>query len=406
MRKTLMILFLIYSISAFAQQENKIRSVEIKVKSVIDNLPIEAAKVDIEEYERTETDSRGIAPFELPEGNYRLEIYATGYEYYTHTNFIKVTEDNNTFIIKLTPLPENTFRLYGKVVEKQDKTPIDSVEVFLKAGQIEKSTLSSKFGYFDFVFQNNELEIGQSFSIDVKKKGYEVHSYEGGFYKKEIPRLYFELQKKNQSNSVPPLIVDNKPKIPLLTFSAVPEFAFFAGNIQVQASSGFLIRWNLLKKRKKITLGVGWHSPIHLSTKNTFETLAGKESEIETKYKINSLGMLNLRYYINGTKNKGTTVPFVSIGGFFQESVPSISEEETYYEPIDPYFKFVPKVSGGISIKKKYLELEPFMSMAYFQINSQNFIFNYFGNADPYRVRINFFQIAVGLNLELTIFNY
>ena len=152
---------------------------------------------------------------------------------------------------------------------------------------------------------------------------------------------------------------------------------------------------------------MGWHLPITLKTQNNFETLTGQMSEIETAYKINSLGFFNVRYYHSKNKEQ-KVIPFISFMGQLQNQVPAqpIISDGAHEEEVDSYFKFLPRIDIGVALKRKWVFIEPYLSFSSFSIESQNFQFNYFGRADAISVQQRFTQLGIGVNVRTPILNY
>jgi hypothetical protein len=409
----MVIVFLLFYNCSFSQGTVKLNEVIIEVKSKTTDEPVNSARVEIKGYEETLTDKTGKAWFpEVAKGNYQIEVDANGYENYIHPFLFKVTGEDDNLSINLKPLPDNTFSIRGRVIDAQFESHLDSVEVFVKIGILEKTTYTNDWGFFNFLFKEDEIKNNKEFNLNIRKNGYELNSsYVGGFYSNHIETPTFKLEKKTKlikDETIKTTTVKRKSQkstIPLTTISISPESNFFLSNndLQVQGTSSFAIRWNLTRKRKKITIGAGWHLPINIKTQNTFETLDGQVSEVETNYRINNLGFLSFRYYAN-SKNNLKYRPFFGVTTLLEKQTPtpSIISSENHQEEKESYVKIVPRITGGISIKRGLLWIEPFVSATYFNMDSQNFIFNYFGRADSLPVKESFFQASIGINLELT----
>lgn len=411
MNRLLFILLLSEVSPLFLFAQGRKQEVIIEIKSSKTNLAIEAARVEIKGYGETESDAKGKAWFpDVPEGSYKVQVYKPGYENLVLANPIKVTSSENLFFIELTSLPPNSFLIRGQIQDLVNGNPLDSVQVFLVAGDRKETTQSNEWGYYDFKFNKNDVENSQKFILIIRRHGYETpNPYEGGFFPNYIDVPVIKLKKiKIESPIQSRPIQERTLKSPMLSIGVAPDANFFLnGNlIQVQGTSSFALRWNISKKRKLFTLGIGWHLPIDLKTQNSFQTLVGMTSDFETKYKISSLGFVSFRYY---HKMANSGIPyFIGITGLFvnQKPIPAVISQENHEAEISSYYKFVPRLNIGISISKGIFEFEPFLSLTYFKLNTQNLKFNYFGRADYEIVDKKFIQIGIGFNLEMAIINY
>jgi hypothetical protein len=99
---------------------------------------------------------------------------------------------------------------------------------------------------------------------------------------------------------------------------------------------------------------------------------------------------------------------FVGASGLFvlQKPTSEIFTENNHEALRDSFYKIVPRLSGGISLRRGLIEFEPYFTFTYFKVNSQNFKFNYFGRADYEIVQKNFIQFGAGFSLNVAILNY
>ena len=400
-------LLLLYNCS-FSQRSIEFCEVLIEVKSNETGKPIKSAWVELKGHVWNETDKDGKVFFEkVVKGNYTIAVNANGYEPYTHPFLFKVTGDDDNLEIYLNPLPpDNTFSISGRVIDMQSESPLDSVEVFVKIGLFDKTIYTNDWGFYNFLCKEDEVKGNSEFSLNVRKKGYELKSYKSGFYSNHIEAPIFKLERaKDEKVKIPELGAKDLSIIPLMAIGISPEANFFLSNndLQVQLATSFAIRWNIYCKRKVLSIGTGWHLPLDVNTQNTFETLNGQVSQVETKYRIDNLGFLNLRYF---TKNgKANYKPFFDFMVLVEKQTPTPPVVISGYHQVqkESYIKCVPRITGGISIARGLFWIEPFVSATYFNMNSQNFTFNYFGRADSISVKESFFQTCVGLNVALTI---
>jgi hypothetical protein len=398
-------------------------SITIKVVSGLDKpMPVENAKVIMGPYRNAETRKDGTVTFRnKPVGYYKLEVQADGYYPFPSpeqtTNAIGLAPGYRLepLLVYLEPLPEYAFSLSGNVIDDVAGKPLDSVYVVVKqAGKTIGTAYTDKFGDFYLTFEGSDAELDdQLFTIIFDKPGYQSTRQNDVFKKENRYKAYQNgfriIPDKLDQPDKPVREPESSAKVNMLCLGVSPEAQFYSANneVQVQATSMFMLSYNFLEQREGLNISVGWHLPITLKTQNTFETLTGQTSEIETEYKIKSLGFFNVRYYHSSNKEQGV-IPFISLMGQLQNQVPAqpIISEGTHEEQVDSYFKFVPRVDVGVVIRRKWLIVEPYLCFSSFSMESQNFLFNYFGRADAISVQQRFTQLGLGINARIPILNY
>lgn len=419
MQRIILYLSILCCYSLGAQDTNG--SITIKVVSDEDKLtPIENAKVIMGPYRNAETRKDGTVTFRnKPVGYYKLEVQADGYYPFPDpeqpTNAIGLAPGYRLepLIVNLKPLPEYAFSLSGNVIDEGTAKPLDSVHVVVKqAGKTIGEAYTDKFGDFYLTFEGSDSELDdQLFTILFDKPAYLGGRQKDVFKKESRYKAYqnsFRI-KPEQPDEPDQQGLEADDKVSMLSLGISPEAHFYATNneIQVQATSMFILSYNFLEGREGLNVSVGWHLPITLKTQNTFETLTGQMSEVETEYKIKSLGFFNIRYYHSKSKEQMIS-PFISLMGQLENQVPAqpIISEGIHEEKADSYFKFVPRIAIGIAIKRKWAFIEPYVCFSSFPLQSQNFQFNYFGRADAIAVQQRFTQLGIGVNVRTPILNY
>jgi hypothetical protein len=382
------------------------REVTLYVKSETDSQTIEGAIVEIRGYGGTETDPSGRVFFpDVPEGDYIIEVRARGYKPYISINPYRITHINNNFSINLSPLPFDTFLIRGRITDSENMR-LDSVKVRLITGARKETVITDDWGYYEFKFDRSDIEQNPEYTIFYEKKGYEIlKEFKGIFFRDfiDLPNVKMKkiIEKENESN-------DNSIKHPFLSLAVSPESNLFydLDQIQINGNLGFFIRWSI-KNKKNFTLGIGWHLPIKLTAENKFQTLIGMISSIKTEYKLINYGILNCRLHNNLPNNNSLSYFFDgSILFTKQDPITSTNILNNHEISRKSFYKFIPRLTSGISLSKKSFKIEPYLSLAYLNLKSQNFIFNYFGRADYQIISKNYFQIGLGISLNLTILNY
>ena len=417
MKVHLLIGYLFLFVQLIAQDVEKNCVLTIEVISENTNNAIRRAKVDLKVVGWSKTGAKGQVYFDkLSQGRYWVEVKAKWHK----PEYVQIAvfhNDSNFTRITLEEQPENIFSIYGRVVDWNLEESIIEADVYLNNyNDMPRSTTTDSLGNFVFINQPDQIKVGEPFAVTVRKSNYKERSYRGAY--STNPRILSEFRLKEKPGEIAPnfsytdRLIDPmtvSSNIPLLSIGASPEILLIGGGkggLQVQPTSSFSVRMNLIRERKLVEFAIGWHMPYKVNTFSSFKTLNELDSELKTTYTVRSLGTLSLRYYAKVWNKE--YYPFVEALVSFDKQRPSSSSdsEGSHVRSYDSYIKIAPRISGGLSSQRGVFEIEPYFSATYFKMYSQDFTFNYFGWADSKTVKQHFIQLGLGVNVNLRLFKH